>query len=156
MRNILFRGKRVDSGEWVEGSHVEIKDGRCFIIPPKSGTFHKSPYIPYKYLIHPETFSQFIGKEIKGRKIFGGDIVFEEIEMDEGDKRTYFVVTWIEELSMFALLNTEGEYWDYMTTAFTSFEYFMESHFTMNELTIRGVEKMHYAGNIHDNPELLK
>lgn len=27
MREILFRGKRVDNGEWVEGAYFPAKDG---------------------------------------------------------------------------------------------------------------------------------
>lgn len=35
MQYILFRGKRVDNGEWVEGYYYESKISGCFILSPK-------------------------------------------------------------------------------------------------------------------------
>ena len=29
-REIIFRGKRIDNGEWVEGSYFKILDSECF------------------------------------------------------------------------------------------------------------------------------
>jgi hypothetical protein len=52
---IRFKGNRKDNGKSIEGFWIEISDGRNFIIPPNSGTFHKSPYISYKYEIIPES-----------------------------------------------------------------------------------------------------
>lgn len=36
MREILFKAKRVDNGEWVEGSLIDldIDSGYCYIVPP--------------------------------------------------------------------------------------------------------------------------
>ena len=78
MREILFRGKRIDNGEWVEGflvkhpSAVHIGDYSPWFIsvPPKdpddSGGL---------YNITPETVGQFTGLTDKnGKKIFEGDI----------------------------------------------------------------------------------
>lgn len=73
MREILFRGKRVDNGEWVEGLLWKKKydTPKLFM-----------SYFPNKdddedvVVIDPETVGQYTGlKDTNGKKIFEGDIV---------------------------------------------------------------------------------
>lgn len=78
MREILFRGKRVDNGEWVYGYYArfrnfrnEVYDGIWRVCDDET---KESEFQIFAVL--PETVGQFTGLcDEVGRKIFEGDIV---------------------------------------------------------------------------------
>lgn len=101
MRKILFRGKRVDNGEWVYGSLLKqageyiSKDGvtpnECWICGMRGE----------KALIVSETIGQYTGlKDLHGTRIFEKDIVRIYYPFDDPDG---CVVSW----------SKEGARWDF-------------------------------------------
>lgn len=129
MREILFRGERLDNGEWKYGSYVyqygchEILLERC-----------EGEYGFDHYSVDPATVGQYTGlKDKHGKRIFEGDIVtayvYEAEYENEYLSNTPIKVTWCS-------------------------GYFFP--FYLNGCWRSGVSDIEIIGNIHDNPELLK
>ena len=141
MREILFRGKRTDNGEWVQGDLINLADGRRFIVDNRFGACidDKGNFInteaPFVCEVIPETVGQYTGLTDKnGTKIFEGDI------LAFSDRLVY--VHWH----------------DYCGSWDCSYIKEVKGKATLRE--DRSPNKWRYnaevIGNIHDNPELLK
>lgn len=91
MREILFRGKRLDNGEWVEGFYFETpltdeatgskpEDGWFFLTGRKRHCISRNNCV---YEVDPLTIGPFTGLTDKnGKKIFEGDIIRVNFESD--------------------------------------------------------------------------
>ena len=103
MREILFRGKKIDNGEWVEGNYIFEDFDRVGI--------HQIGTIIQCFVI-PETLGQFTGLTDKnGVKIFEGDIV--RRFNGRGQEVMRYAVKWNTDCCMFVLMSEDtylGEY----------------------------------------------
>lgn len=131
MREILFKAKRIDNSEWVEGYLIIYPSGKCEI--------HKKctepPDILIKYDIDFETICQYTGlTDRNGQKIWENDICIVEdgTTFDDGDG--YFEVGFDEDCARFTL---DG---DGLTVDF-------------DNVYSNDTEVM---GNIFDNPQLME
>ena len=141
MREILFRGKRIDNGEWVEGAFC-LKDCDApfgDMVDRPSIIKYDPPCDGFWFRIDPETVGQFTGLTDKnGKKIFEGDICRFR-EWSKGEMCWVGKVHWEHQQFMISGdRNKECE---------TMFELCMSRFIP---------ENIEVIGNIHDNPELLE
>ena len=92
MREIKFKAKRLDNGEWVKGDLAHSLDGGLNIF----GFTRENGVDCYSgvHLIDPSTVCQFTGmKDCKGNEIWEGDIVeFEIYDLYKGNIKTEAVI----------------------------------------------------------------
>lgn len=152
MREILFRGKRKDNGEWIEGYIVKLGK-ESFSDPERYGICNKAipiggSAVCYNLKIDeviPETVGRFTGlKDKNDNKIFEGDII-SAITLDTGKEQTAVVCfgNFIDE-------NNGDEYIGF----FIDFDGIQT---TVTQLAMEECKnRIEVIGNIYDNPELLK
>ena len=144
IREILFRGKRWNNGEWVEGFYYQAKLSRSdkelchyITIPHPESDGQPSDHI----MVYPETVGQFTGLTDKnGKKIFEGDIILFEDESPSNYE--YHDST---EMRCGEIKFDDGQF--YITNRIAV---------EMEDLIYYGTIEGEVMGNIHDNPELLE
>ena len=129
-RQILFRGKGVDNGEWVEGSYVRCQDLHTIVYEDNDGFYCEDK-------VDPKTVGQFTGlKDKNGKEIFEGDIIR---ELDFWDKPRNYTrqVEWKDASCGFEPFSDSEENCGHCGGGVTPGDCIV-------------------VGNIHDNPELLE
>lgn len=126
MREILFKAKRIDNGEWVYGFYMDRKGPEII----EDGTWGI-------WEVDKDTICQYTGLTDKnGNKIWENDILEWEFANIPSD---YYECVWLEDECAFAF--KKGN--DYTNPVDCYDEY--SDHFCMKVI-----------GSIFDNPELLK
>ena len=127
MREILFRGKRIDNCEWFEGFYAKSCE-KAYIIYDNDIAVS---YVSMKEVI-PETVGQYTGLTDKsGKKIFEGDIV----RISERGKVVNGKIIFKNDYNGGWLVADKTE---------------------QSSCSLAMRNNVEVIGNIHDNPELLK
>lgn len=136
-REIKFRGKRVDNGNWVYGDLVHNAfDGTSMTMP-----IGIQPDNSYPIAVHPETVGQYVG-EVCGLHLWENDIV-KIINLKE---------TW----------RSEPQFdWRVLRIEYNRFVWSLKNYYLYMPLREMDEDctytyEMGVLGNIHDNPELIK
>jgi uncharacterized phage protein (TIGR01671 family) len=138
-REILFKAKRIDNGEWVEGQYVYITNPLTEDGKPIKHLICNGTNI-FNDLIDPVTLCQYTGLTDKdGKKIWENDIIsIHAYSYDEPEDDYFGVVTYCEKDACWSLNNNE-KYGEIICECFGSYTTEIINH-----------------GNIFDNPELLE
>ena len=134
MREILFRGKRIDNGEWVYGGYLPKSQMICTEETKPNSTEYRD------YFIIPETVGQDTGLTDKnGKKIFEGDLL-----LSNGN------LVWLVSFENGAFVCKD----ECLKTYFNFYEH---SDYDTKTGTFNSyISKYEVIGNIHDNPDTLK
>ena len=158
IREVIFRGKRADNGEWVEGDVLQTRYHSGHI------EYQIMPQTPVSsaYPVLPETVGQYTGLTDKnGKRIFEGDIVRYNT-YDDFD---------CQSVVKFGEYNQDGSAGEYSASKCIGF-YVDVDNFTCPDWCEYGsncfsnylkqqniLEVARYCeviGNIHDDPELME
>ena len=137
MREILFRGKSKDNGEWVQGFYVCAGGKLHYILIGKIHIVYGNVEF-VKCIVDPSAIGQYTGlKDKRGQRIFEGDLVQAVLPKTTAQMGfTWPIMPVVFRDGTFGLLDHRDE-----VTPFRSFA----PRVTFEVL-----------GNIHDNPELMK
>ena len=152
MREILFRGKRIDTGEWAYGVPVPVRENTYPV-----NVVEMVEYVNYDEMdnmwpdyssvdVDPETLGQYTGlTDQNGRKIFEGDILSVEFDVqhpEEGEPDKYYER---------AVVIFSKPYAGWLA------DYGYDTLYMSEYISPNGESKCaEIISNIHDNPELLK
>lgn len=133
----LCRGKRIDTGKWVEGHLItdETDDSKCFIGYVIGTDEDGAPHDLDVVQVDPSTICQCTGlKDKNGKLIYENDIMVAYYDEENPEHGTYAIVVWRE--------------YGWVTVENNS-----DDSCPLDDFTIKHFE---VVGNIFDNPELLE
>lgn len=165
-REILFRGKRVDNGEWVYGYYCEVEmfnhagiehfiieyscDGVQYIVIPETvgqftGLYDSTKWEALSESEQKEWLENHTADEWKGRKIFEGDVL---------DLTHYLIMdVGVVKFGEYKDLDMGNDYPCGHVGFYVDVE---KQRNSVRKDILFSAPKCKVIGNIHDNPELMK
>lgn len=146
MREILFRGKRVDNNEWVYGYYFQGFTGTPYILVMHDHILKMTEF----YEVNPTTVGQYVNLLDKnGEEIFESDIVIQENNIIFGKHfpGCVGIVGWMYSQLIVMACCPQGGTWSALTGRY----------YLLNDKKYREEDATDWEviGNVYDNPELL-
>ena len=140
MRVILFKAKRKDNGEWVEGCYVICRKHH-YILPTINVIIGYDEREDEYIEIDPDTLCQYTGQRYKcGKKVSENDIVtISAYSYDEPESDTTGVVVYSKGKACWCLKDLNSDEIIPMYECYGSY-----------------ITQISYIGNTFDNPDLLE
>ena len=140
----LYRGKRKDNGEWVEGNYVRLHDSKGNVSHRIYSGYAETDcgdFYPDWFEVDPTTIGECTGEtDKKGRLIFEGHIV-------KGKYNYKYVVEYgRHDLSCCGCCHDSHE----------AVGFYLKDKYGYPHSDDEAWHDLEIIGNIHDNPELLK
>lgn len=151
-REILFRGKRTDNGEWVEGYYSNLGGNHPRVLKENIFIGKIGRVLEFENIdILPETVGQYTGLTDKnGVRIFEGDILrgfeYPFCSNNNGEFNYFAEIVWFDDSSAFGIYTFKNPKSNVRGISEGNTDY----------LEYFNADKWEVIGNIHDNPELLK
>lgn len=132
MREIKFRGRRIDNGEWVYGYLI----GKDVIVGEIVEFCEEYFNCEYWWRVDPKTVGQSTSlKDKNGKEIYEGDIISTDLD------RPFNIVVFRNGAFMFQCHDNGKDYYDYMFSVDEEFDCWKFGE---------------VIGNIYEHPHLLK
>lgn len=141
-REIKFRGKSADNGEWIIGDLIQYESGEMAIFSKKLSQYgYEATEILNRSKVLPETIGQFTGLyDTNGKEIYEWDIISVNGKCPK-------LVKYINDYACFCLANIEDldekmdtGYWHQVSPGWWN----------------SSKREIQVIGNIYDHPELIK
>lgn len=146
MRDILFKAKQIDTGEWVEGDLIHYESGEVAILEqPFSKYGYEATEISGRTMVDPNTICQYTGLTDKnGNKIWENDICSVDLISEDDETKENCIVRYGRRAENFKIelgFNVEWTKTNYLRCDIC--------FWTENR-------EIEVIGNIFDNAELLE
>ena len=134
-REIKFRGKRKDNGEWIYGYYVRDCENSLIIVIGEKALYNL--HIPHQVI--PESVGQYTGlKDKNGKEIYIGDVVQDKYDIKGNPEIDTGRIDFINGCTCVTYFDLDEDEQRQYYPAYNGLKYY------------------EVIGNVHENPELIK